>query len=122
MILRGFSFLLPYILRMSQLAQTPDPPYYAVIFSSVLMENTEGYKSMADLMVELSSQYEGFLGIDSARENVGITVCYWDSLEAIESWKQNASHKIAQVSGKEAWYKEFVLRIAKVEKQYGFER
>lgn len=101
------------------IAQTPKPPYYAVIFTSVLSSETEGYEEMAEKMVELSSKMPGFLGIDSARSDVGITVCYWESLEDIQRWKNELSHQEAQQLGKEKWYHQFETRIAKVERAYG---
>lgn len=101
------------------IANTPSPPYYAVIFSSVRTEQDNGYGAMADRMLALASQQEGFLGIESAREAVGITVSYWASEEAIKRWKQNAEHLEAQRLGHKAWYSAFKVRVAKVERDYG---
>jgi heme-degrading monooxygenase HmoA len=95
-------------------------PYYAVIFTSTLTENTEGYSEMAQKMEELAKAQSGFLGIDSAREDVGITVSYWESLEAIKTWKQNAEHLIAQQKGRNQWYSWYNTRICKVEREYEF--
>ncbi|WP_026223959.1 antibiotic biosynthesis monooxygenase family protein [Marinobacter gelidimuriae] len=104
---------------MSGIAKTPSPPYYAVIFSSTRTEGDHGYGAMADRMLELAAQQEGFLGIESAREDVGITVSYWASEESIKSWKQNAEHLEVQYLGHKAWYSEFKVRVAKVERAYG---
>ncbi|MGP4845815.1 antibiotic biosynthesis monooxygenase family protein [Marinobacter sp. 1Y8] len=104
---------------MSGIAETPVPPYYAVIFSSVRTEGDHGYGAMADRMIELAAQQEGFLGIESAREEVGITVSYWASEDAIKRWKQNAEHLEAQRLGHKAWYAEFKVRVARVERAYG---
>ncbi|MGO2240197.1 MAG: antibiotic biosynthesis monooxygenase family protein [Halomonas sp.] len=101
------------------IANTPSPPYYAVIFSSVRTEQDNGYGAMADRMLALASQQEGFLGIESAREAVGITVSYWASEEAIKRWKQHAEHLEAQRLGHKAWYSAFKVRVAKVERDYG---
>lgn len=95
-------------------------PYYAVIFTSTLTNNSEGYSEMGQKMVELAKKQKGFLGIDSAREAVGITVSYWESLEAIKAWKQNSEHLIAQQKGKEQWYSWYNTRICKVEREYEF--
>ena len=76
-------------------------PYYAVIFTSVQTENIEGYAEMADLMENLSKQQPGFLGIESARNEIGITVSYWQSLESIKNWKANLDHLVAQKKGRE---------------------
>lgn len=103
----------------SLLAETPTPPYYAVIFSSVMNDNHDGYHDMAELMVALAQQQVGFLGMESAREDIGITVSYWRSLADIRCWKQNSQHMVAQKLGHEQWYKNFSVRISKVEKCYG---
>lgn len=107
---------------MSGIAKLPQPPYYAVIFTSQRTNIDKGYGRMAEKMEELASQQKGFLGIESARDQeLGITISYWDSLEAIKSWKENSMHKVAQEKGKSEWYKNFSVRISKVEKAYSFE-
>lgn len=101
---------------MSLIAKTPKPPYYAVIFTSHRRDNDSGYSQMAERMVELASRQPGFLGIESAREDVGITVSYWSDLESIQRWKDNIDHQEAQKVGVEKWYTSFKTRIAKVER------
>ncbi|QTE36846.1 antibiotic biosynthesis monooxygenase family protein [Mucilaginibacter sp. P25] len=102
------------------IAQTPQPPYYAVIFTSVRTGVEEGYGDMANEMVELARQQEGFLGVESARNNVGITVSYWQSVEAIKNWKANARHLFAQQQGRDKWYLNYKVRICRVEHDYAF--
>lgn len=104
------------------LAKTPEPPYYAVIFTSVRTFGDKGYKDMATKMVNLATKQDGFLGLESAREEIGITVSYWRDLESINKWKVNAEHLIAQQQGKKEWYATFKVRITKVERDYGFKR
>ena len=104
---------------MSLIANTPKPPYYAVIFSNTLTEETEGYAEMAVRMVELAAQQSGFLGYESVREELGITISYWSDLESIKAWKANAEHQQAQKLGHEKWYSSFKTRISKVERDYG---
>lgn len=104
---------------MIEIAKTPEPPYYAVIFSSHRNEGDNGYSEMADRMVALAAAQSGFLGIESAREDLGITVSYWESLEAIVHWKKNAEHQTAQRLGHKEWYASFRVRVAKVEREYG---
>lgn len=101
-------------------AKTPEPPYYAVIFTSTRTVVDEGYGSVADRMVELAAQQPGFLGVESARgaDGLGITVSYWSSLEAIAAWKANGEHRVAQSSGHKKWYEHFETRIAHVERAY----
>jgi len=104
---------------MSLIATTPQPPYYAVIFTSLRTDGDNGYGEMADKMMRLASEQSGFLGIESAREAVGITVSYWQDLESIKQWKNHAEHLVAQKLGHEHWYTDFKTRIAKVERDYG---
>lgn len=100
---------------------THPTPYYAVIFTSVRTAVDDGYGDMSDRMMELAINQPGFLGVDSAREEVGITVSYWTSLEAIKHWKANAEHVMAQKTGREKWYQSFTTRICRVEREYAFE-
>lgn len=101
--------------------KTPQPPYYAVIFTSIRTEEDNHYSTMSDKMIELVEKQTGFLGFDSAREKIGITVSYWTDLEAINLWKENFEHSIARKKGREIWYSEFTVRIAKVEHEYSFD-
>lgn len=103
------------------IAQTPRPPYYAVIFTSLRTSVDQGYADMADKMVQMAAEQPGFLGVESARDELGITVSYWDSLENIRSWKQVAEHRIAQEKGRSDWYSAYKTRICRVERDYGFE-
>ncbi|HZG82955.1 MAG TPA: antibiotic biosynthesis monooxygenase [Brevibacillus sp.] len=107
---------------MSGIAKTPQPPYYAVIFTSERTEGDQGYAEMAEEMVKLASVQPGFLGVESAREGLGITVSYWESLEAIQKWKQNERHVIAQRRGMSDWYLSYKTRVCKVERDYGFDK
>jgi heme-degrading monooxygenase HmoA len=108
-------------MRESDFASTPEPPYFAVIFTSARTDGDNGYGEMADAMVALASQQPGFLGIESARGNdgLGITVSYWASADAIRNWKLNSEHQVAQRLGRRDWYENFVVRVAKVERAYG---
>ena len=108
------------IVRLKQTLMQNFKPYYAVIFTSTQTESTEGYSEMAQRMEELAKQQKGFIGVDSAREKVGITVSYWESLDAIKNWKQQSEHLQAQISGRKQWYSWYNVRICKVEREYDF--
>lgn len=99
-------------------AVTPQPPYYAVIFTSIRTEGDSGYGEAANSMLELAARQPGFLGVESARNEIGITVSYWATLEAIKSWKENMVHRQAQTRAKD-WYKSFRVRVCRVEREYG---
>ena len=100
------------------IAQTPKPPYYAVIFTTLRTDVDAGYKQTAERMFELASNQDGFLGVESARDGLGITVSYWKDLDSIHAWRQNMEHVAAKKKGKEEWYTSFRTRIALVEKEY----
>lgn len=102
------------------ISETPAPPYYAVIFTSIKKSEEKGYSEMAKHMVELAKTCPGFLGIESAREGIGITVSYWKDRESIKNWKENTEHLTAQKMGKTKWYSHYKTRIAKVERDYEF--
>jgi|TARA_B110000261_G_C12962599_1_gene309192 heme-degrading monooxygenase HmoA len=104
---------------MSVIANTPNPPYFAVIFTSTRTVGDNGYGQMADRMIELAEEQAGFLGIESARQDIGITVSYWADLDSIRAWKANSEHVEAQKNGRKSWYDSFKVRISKVDRDYG---
>ncbi|MBU3820495.1 antibiotic biosynthesis monooxygenase [Flavobacteriaceae bacterium XHP0103] len=95
-------------------------PYYAVIFTSTLKTNDEGYFEMAEKMETLAKTQPGFLGFDSARNTIGISISYWKNLDAIKHWKQQSEHLIAQQKGKTDWYSWYNVKICKVVREYDF--
>lgn len=104
---------------MQRVADTPRPPYYAVIFTSIRTEGDNGYAETAKRMLELARQQQGFLGFETVRQELGISVSYWESLEAIRAWKEHMEHRQAQERAKD-WYRTFRVRVCRVEKEYGF--
>ena len=104
------------------LSKTPTPPYYAVIFSSVRTDNNASYSETSERMFKLAAEQDGFLGVETAKSDIGITVSYWRDLESIKKWRVNAEHTAAREKGRKEWYKSYKIRIAKVEREYGFEK
>lgn len=100
----------------------PFKPYYAVIFTTVRTPVDAGYAEMAEAMLALASRQPGFLGVEHARDATGITVSYWESLEAIAAWRDHADHRVARERGRSTWYAEYKLRICRVEREYDFRR
>lgn len=109
---------------MTKMVKIPEPPYYAVIFTSVRTPGDHGYQEMSEEMERLAKEQKGFLGMESARgdDGVGITVSYWESLEAIKNWKVNERHLLAQSRGIAEWYQRFTTRVCKVERETYFEK
>ena len=104
------------------IAKTKAAPYYAVIFTSIRTSGDKGYGKMADAMLEAAAKQPGYLGIESAREDLGITVSYWDSLESIAEWKKDSMHLMAQQAGRDKLYESYKIRICLVERDYEFTR
>ncbi len=104
---------------MSHIANTPEPPYYAVIFTNLQSDDLDGYAETAARMLELAAEQPGYLGVESAREGLGITVSYWRDLESIRCWKAQAEHREAQRMGMTKWYSSYRTRVALVERDYG---
>ncbi len=99
-------------------AKTPKPPYYAVIFTSIRTAGDQGYGEMSDRIESLVKDQPGFLGMESVRKDIGITVCYWKDLDSIKNWSKNAEHRVAKSEGKKKWYEYYRVRISKVEMEY----
>ena len=108
----------------SSFAPLLQPPYYAVVFSAQRSDGDRGYAAMAERMLELARAQEGFLGVESARDEhgFGITVSYWSSEQAIARWKALGEHQLAQERGHRTWYTDFRLRVCRVEREYAQER
>lgn len=107
---------------MDPLARTPEPPYWAVVFTSLRAAvEPEAYAATAARMVELAREQPGYLGHESARgeDGLGITVSYWASREAIRRWRDHAEHRLAQESGRARWYADYLLRVCRVERAWG---
>ena len=101
---------------------TPPTPYYAVIFTSILDEYDPEYFRMNDMLRQQAEKLDGFLGEDSARNDYGISISYWKDLDSIQQWRQNADHQWAKQKGRKNCYKEYKIRIARVEREYDFKK
>lgn len=101
------------------IASTPEPPYTAVIFTSLRTPGDHGYAATAARMEELAAQQPGYLGLESARDSLGVTVSYWVDEAAAAAWKQVAEHLVAQREGRRGWYADYRVRVATVTRDYG---
>jgi len=102
--------------------KTTEPPYYAVIFTSVRTDIDNGYNETATRMIELAQNIDGFLGAESAREKEGITVSYWRDLDDIAAWRRHPEHVEAQKRGRKEWYENYTTRVCLVEQENNFTR
>ena len=100
------------------IAETPRPPYYAVVFTSTQGEDLKGYAEMAARMEQLAAEQPGYLGFEAARDGLGIAISYWRDEESIRAWKDNVEHQLAQRLGREKWYSGYKTRVCRVERDY----
>ena len=107
---------------MSKFAKTPKPPYYAVIFTTVKSDDQEGYAEMNARMFALAQQQKGYIGIESAKGEIGLSVTYWETAEDIVNWRNHAAHLLAQEKGYSIWYQAFATRVCLVERDIFFEK
>jgi heme-degrading monooxygenase HmoA len=102
------------------IAETPEPPYTAVIFTSTRTAGDNGYSRMLRRMETLAAEQPGYLGIESVKDGQsGITVSYWREESDAAAWKQVAEHLVAQQRGREVWYDDYQVRVATVGRDYG---
>ncbi len=108
---------------MADMVNTPEPPYYVAIFSSTHTGQHEGYDEDTQTILNLAQEQPGFLGVEAAGDdNLSLAVSYWDSDESIRSFKELSAHLIIQQRGREKYYRNYKVRIARVERDYGCER
>ena len=107
----------------NRFADTPKPPYYVVTFTSLRTEGDKGYGDMADKMVEMAKIQPGYLGVESVRDKdgYGITNSYWVDEDSIKNWKRVVDHLEAQSKGRSDWYQTYRVRVARVERAYGYD-
>lgn len=93
---------------------------YSVIYTAKLREDALKYREAAEQMEKKMRTYDGFVSFESARgaDGFGITVCIWESLEALQAWKKDLDHQEAQRRGKTEWYEYYKVRVAKIEYEY----
>ena len=101
-----------------------EPPYYAVVFTTVRTQDQSGYRETNARMEELVRDVPGYLGMDHAQNpgGLGITVAYFRDAEALTQWRTNAEHQAAQQRGRAHWYQSYTIHVAKVERSHTFKR
>ena len=107
---------------MEKITKTPPPPYVCAVFTSIRTDIDEGYEKMNDNLFKEIYTISGYLGNESFRDKngFGINVSYWKDINSLKNWRDNQLHIKAQTFGKTKWYKEYKLRISKVQRDYEF--
>ena len=105
---------------LDDFAKTPEPPYYAVIFTSRRTVGDDGYSAMMEVVTKHAVEHPGFLGRESVRrpDGFGVTVIYYKDKAAVEAWRNHTTHRVAQEVGKQRWYERYEMRLARVESAY----
>jgi heme-degrading monooxygenase HmoA len=101
---------------------TPEPPYTAVIFTSVRSTDTAGYDQTAAEMFALVETQPGYLGAESAHttDGVGITVSYWVDEASARAWRSVLEHVAAQHAGIDRFYRAYRVRVATVVREHAW--
>jgi len=108
-----------------EFARTPDPPYYVAVITVRRTTDDGGYQAAADEMHALARSQGGFLGMEwvsDDAERTGITASYWTDAEAVAEWKAQVDHVAIQRLGQERWYEAYTVRVARVEREYSWQR
>lgn len=104
------------------LAPLPEPPYVAVVFTSLRAAvDPEGYAAAAAAMDGLAAGQPGYLAHEGVRDpatGLGITVSYWRTEADARAWKAVADHRGAQRLGSERWYADYRVVVAEVTRAY----
>jgi heme-degrading monooxygenase HmoA len=108
-----------------EFAETPEPPYYVAVITVRRSQDDDGYEPAADEMWDLARLQPGFLGMEwvaDQAKRTGITASYWSDGDAIAAWKAQVDHVAIQRLGRERWYDAYLVRIARVERDYRWAR
>ena len=91
---------------------------YAVIFRATVAELDDEYFRTAERMKDLAFEKYGCLDFVSVTEgDEEIAISYWETERHIRDWKNDPEHRLAQVSGRNKWYKFFSVEICEVVKK-----
>ncbi|MFM7860853.1 MAG: antibiotic biosynthesis monooxygenase family protein [Candidatus Nanopelagicaceae bacterium] len=97
---------------------------YAVIFTSKRQDaNSELYYQHNDLLVEQIKTIPGYIRHQSVRHpetREGITIAYFNSLEAIDQWRKDEQHIEAKSMAQSHFYEDYNLEITEVQDRYGW--
>ncbi|MBM3656629.1 MAG: antibiotic biosynthesis monooxygenase [Actinobacteria bacterium] len=95
---------------------------YAVIFRSIRTNaHEELYQSQAKNMEALVKSIPGYISHFSYRDPAsrsGVTIAYFESLEAIKAWRENPEHLEAQELGRGLFYSWYEIQVVKLERGY----
>ena len=96
---------------------------YAVIFEvEVKPDGKDIYLNIASKLKEQLQQTVGFISIERFQSLVSegklLSLSFWEDMDSIDAWKKNLDHMNAQSKGRSSLFKDYRIRIAKVEKDY----
>lgn len=93
---------------------------YAVIFRAEIADADEEYSGTASRLRDLALSEYGCAEFTSCTEGQReIAISYWETLEQISRWKQNALHLDAQEKGRSRWYRSYTVEVVELLRSYG---
>ena len=92
---------------------------YVVIFKARIRALDELYFSTAQQLRDKALTHfncQHFEALTEAEHEIALS--YWNTLEDILAWQQDAQHLVAQQLGKNQWYASFSVEICEVLRRY----
>lgn len=99
---------------------------YAVIFEVEIKEGQQdAYLSIAEKLKKQLVTMPGFISIERFESLVNegklVSLSFWEDEKSLVHWKKNVDHLAAQTKGRASIFKDYRIRIAKVERDYTME-
>lgn len=92
---------------------------YAVIFRAEIKKFDEAYAKTADRMRTLAMEEYGCTEFTAVAEgSQEIAISYWQDLDQIKRWKQDARHLAAQELGRSEWYGSYQVEVVEIIRKY----
>jgi heme-degrading monooxygenase HmoA len=96
----------------------------AVIFEAIPADGKlEEYLAIAAVLKQELIKIEGFISIERFQSlsdpDKVLSLSFWADEKAVQEWRNVEMHRNAQKRGRDSVFKDYHLRIAQVERDYG---
>jgi heme-degrading monooxygenase HmoA len=115
------------VLKHKQIGESEksDSKIYAVIFKSKRQDaNSELYYQHNDLLDEKIKSLPGYIkhsGLRHPESREGVTIAYFNSLDAIDNWRKDGEHMDAKKLAKSEFYENYFVEVTEVLDAYGWD-
>lgn len=86
------------------------------------VDGKEEYLKIAAELRELLENRDGFISIERfqslTEEGKILSLSFWRDEAAIEKWRNESDHRVAQKKGKESLFESYRIRVAEVARDY----